>query len=224
MYGWIEPFYEPAEAAIEPGHIWCDQPLELPPRQALRIDRVNPKDDSKVDFTLSERTPDTFEHPPVHSLGLGAGEGLVLARTVRDRPVVVLGGTTATELDPDGSHDAGTAIVIPIFAAERYDEPTRRRIAGYGYTQRVLPARRPRTLGEGFARLDQAQPVLRPSSPRTRGSSSRRTLWTRSSSGSWPSPRTADSAIPWSSNTAARCSPRTLNARPASGLGSVVCE
>jgi hypothetical protein len=35
VYGWIDPFYEPAAAAIEPGHIWCDQPLELPPRHAL---------------------------------------------------------------------------------------------------------------------------------------------------------------------------------------------
>jgi hypothetical protein len=160
VYGWIEPFYEPAEAAVAPGHIWCDQPLALPPRQALKIDRVNPKDDSKVDFTLSERTPDTFEHPPVHSLGLGAGEGAVLARTTRNRPVVVLGGTTATELGPDGTHDAAIAIVIPIFGAERFDEPTRRRIAGYAFTNAFyLPASAP--LPESFARLDQAQPVLR---------------------------------------------------------------
>jgi hypothetical protein len=160
VYGWIDPFYEPAEAAIEPGHIWCDQPLELPPRQALKIDRVNPKDDAKLDFTLSARTPDTFEHPPVHSLGLGAGEGAVLARTTRNRPVVVLGGTTATELGPDGAHDAGTAIVVPIFGAERYDEPTRRRIAAYAFTNAFyLPASE--RLTESFARLDQAQPVFR---------------------------------------------------------------
>jgi hypothetical protein len=162
MYGWIEPFYEPAAAAIEPGHIWCDQPLELPPRHALRIDRVNPKDDAKVDFTLSERTPDTFEHPPVHSLGLGAGEGAVLARTTRNRPVVVLGGTTATEMTPDTGHDAGTAIVVPIFAADGYDEATRERIAAYGFTNAFyLPASAQPALGESFARLDQAQPVFR---------------------------------------------------------------
>jgi hypothetical protein len=161
VHGWIEPFYEEAgAAAIEPGQIWCDQPVQLPPRHALKIDRVNPKDDSKVDFTLSARTPDTFEHPPLHSLGLGAGEGAVLARTARDRPVVVLGGTTATELDPSGPRDAGTVIVVPIFGAERYDEPTRRRIAAYAYTNAFyLPAHE--RLGESFARLDQAQPVLR---------------------------------------------------------------
>lgn len=162
MHGWIEPFYEPAEAAIEPGHIWCDQPLELPPRHALKIDRVNPKDDAKVDFTLSPRTPDTFEHPPVHSLGLGAGEGAVLARTTRNRPVVVLGGTTATELGPEGPHDAGTVIVVPVFGAEHHDEPTRRRIAAYAFTNAFyLPASAQPGFGERFARLDQAQPVFR---------------------------------------------------------------
>jgi hypothetical protein len=162
VYGWIEPFYEPAAAAIEPGHIWCDQPVELPPRQALRIDRVNPKDDSKVDFTLSERTPDTFEHPPVHSLRLGANEGVVLARTTRDRPVVVLGGTTAADIRTDGAHDAGTVIVVPILPAERYDEPTVRRIAAYGFANAFyLPACTRPALQEGFARLDQAQPVVR---------------------------------------------------------------
>jgi hypothetical protein len=162
VYGWIEPFYEPAEAAIEPGHIWCDQPLQLPARQALKIDRVNPKDDSKVDFTLTERTADSFEHPPVHSLGLGAGEGAVLARTTRDHPVVVLGGTTATELGPDGATDAGTVIVVPVFAAERYDAETRRRIAAYGFTNAFyLPASPRPPFAEAFARLDQAQPVFR---------------------------------------------------------------
>jgi hypothetical protein len=159
MYGWIEPFYEPAEAAIEPGHIWCDQPVELPPRHALEIDRVDPKDDTKVNFRVAARTPAAFEHPPVHSLGLGAGEGALLARTAR-RLVVVLGGTTATELVPQGARDAATAIVVPVFAAERYDEAARRRIAAYAYTNAFyLPASPP--LAESFARLDQAQPVLR---------------------------------------------------------------
>jgi hypothetical protein len=162
VYGWIDPFYEPAEAAIEPGHIWCGQPLQLPPRQALKIDRVNPKDDSKVDFTLSARTPDTFEHPPVHSLGLGTDEGLVLARTTRNRPVVVLGGTTAAEIGTDGATDAGTAIVVPIFAAEQYDEATVTRVAAYGFTNAFyLPASAQPGFPEGFARLDQAQPVVR---------------------------------------------------------------
>lgn len=156
MYGWIEPFYEPAAAAVEPGHIWLDQPIELPPRQALRIDRVNPKDDAKVDFTLSERTPETFEHPPVHSLGLGIDQGLVLARTTRGRPVVVLGGTGASTL----GHDGATALVVPVFAAGAYDEPTRRRVAAYAFTNAFyLPAHG--SVAEGVARLDQAQPVLR---------------------------------------------------------------
>jgi hypothetical protein len=159
VYGWIEPFYQRAEAAIEPGHIWCDQPVELPPRHALAIDRVDPKDDSKVSFTVAARTPGAIDHPPVHGLGLGAAEGALLARTAR-RLVVVLGGTTATELDPEGPREAATAIVVPVFAAARYDEAARRRIAAYAYTNAFyLPAFPP--LPESFARLDQAQPALR---------------------------------------------------------------
>jgi hypothetical protein len=156
VYGWIEPFYEPAAAAIEPGHIWLDHPVELPPREALKIDRVNPKDDAKVDFTLTERTPETFEHPPVHSLGLGLDQGLVLARAARSRPVVVLGGTGAATL----GHDAATAIVVPVFAAGAHDEPTRRRIAAYAFTNAFYLPKSP-PLAESFARLDHAQPVLR---------------------------------------------------------------
>lgn len=159
MYGWIEPFYERADAAVEPGHVWYDQPVELPPRHALEIDRVDPKHDAKVSFTVAARTPGPVEHPPVHSLGLGAGEAALLARAAR-RLVVVLGGTTASELGAEGAPDAGTAIVVPVCAAERHDEAARRRIAAYGYTNAFyLPASPP--LAESFARLDQAQPVLR---------------------------------------------------------------
>src|SRR4051812_9581517 len=128
MYGWIDPFYVAAQAALEPGHVWLGHPLRLPARQALKIDRVNPKDDAKLDFTLAEATRDALVHPPVHSLGLGVGEGAVLARATLDQPVVLLGGTAAEQL---GS--GATAIVVPILAAAGLDEPTRRRISAYGY-------------------------------------------------------------------------------------------
>jgi hypothetical protein len=155
VYGWIDPFYVAAEAALEPGHVWLGRPLELPARQALKIDRVNPKDDSKVDFTLVENTREALAHPPVHSLGLGLDEGAVLARAALDRPVVILGGTAAEQL---GS--GATAIVIPILAAQGFDEPTRRRIAAYGFANAFyLPASD--RLPESYARLDQAQPVAR---------------------------------------------------------------
>jgi hypothetical protein len=157
MHGWIDPFYEPAGAAIEPGQIWSGHALELPAREALRIDRVNPKDDSKVDFTLAPFGPEAFAHPPVHSLRLSAGEAIAVTRAVHDRPLIVLGGTTTTQLDA-----GGTVIVVPLFEAATYDEPARRRIAAYAYANAFyLPSSTRPAFPESLARLDQTQPVLR---------------------------------------------------------------
>lgn len=59
MHGWIEPFYEPAEPAIEPGHIWCDQPIYLPPRHGLKIERVTPRRSSSLRCTARTSTTNT---------------------------------------------------------------------------------------------------------------------------------------------------------------------
>lgn len=171
MYGWIEPFFEQAEPALEPGQIWLGQPIGLPPRHGLKLEKIDPKDDRKLAFKVSGRSDDTFDHPPVHSLGLRSDEAVVVAKAKRDRPVVVLGGTTATRLGPDTAGDAGiveadparnagTVMVVPVHAANGYDEQTRRRVSRYEFANAFyLPAwERPR-FAEGFARLDHTQPV-----------------------------------------------------------------
>ena len=164
MHGWIEPFLERADAAIEPGHIWSAQPIALPPRHALKIGRVNPKDDAKLDFKLVERGDGAYGHPPIHSLGLSSDEALLLARATRDTPVVVLGAaaTAAAQLGDDGPLAGEHAMVVPLHAADRYDEQTRRGAARYEFANAfyVPASQRPR-FAESIARLDHVQPVPR---------------------------------------------------------------
>jgi hypothetical protein len=170
VYGWIEPFYEEAAAAIEPGHIWCDQPIYLPPRHGLKIERVNPQDDRELDFRVCGRTADTFDHPPVHSLRLGAGEAAVVAKSKKDRPVIVLGGTSATDLRPEGSMVADVVMVVPVYGADQYDEHLRRRVSYYEFTNAFyLPAHDRPAFDEGFARLDHVQSVAQSDLSRHRG-------------------------------------------------------
>jgi hypothetical protein len=170
VYGWIEPFYESAARAIEPGHIWCDQPIYLPPRHGLKIERFDPHDDRKLEFKVCGRTADTFEHPPVKSLGLESSEAAVVAKTKRNRPVIVLGGTTAAEITRASTDHAGTVMVVPVYGADQYDVHTRRRISYYEFTNAFyLPeSERPR-FEEGFVRLDHVQPVFQASLSKHRG-------------------------------------------------------
>jgi hypothetical protein len=160
VHGWIEPFFERAAPAIEPGQIWSARPIALPPRHGLKIERVDPRDDGKLDFKVTGRGDDTFDHPPIHSLRLGSGEAAVLAKATRDRAVVVL-GTSAATLSTEGPRDdAGIATVVPLYPADRLDEATRRAVSRYEFANAFyLPAcERPR-LEECVARLDQVQPV-----------------------------------------------------------------
>jgi hypothetical protein len=160
VHGLIDPFYEPAQRAIEPGHIWCDQPIYMPPRHGIKIDRVDPTNDTELEFEICGRTADTFNHPPVHSLHLESSEALVAARTKRDRPVIVIGGTTATEIKPGITTLADTVIVVPVYGADQFDKHTRRRISYYEFTNAFyLPAHKSPAFDEGFARLDHVQSV-----------------------------------------------------------------
>jgi hypothetical protein len=166
VHGWIEPFFERAEAAIEPGHIWSGQPIALPPRHGLKIGRVDPKDDAKLSFEVTGRGDDLFNHPPIHSLGMTSDEALVLARATRGRPVIVLSATVAaSELEDPGAPavgDAGSAVVVPLHAAARYDEDIRRRVSRYEFANAFyLPASTRPRFDESIARLDHAQPVRR---------------------------------------------------------------
>lgn len=163
MHGWIEPFYAASQASIAPGEIWCgDQPIELPPRGALKIARVDPEDDSGFKLAIGERTAGTFDHPPLHSLQLASTEAIVVAKARRGRQMIVLGGRGAATVQAgsDEPRRTGTAMVVPLYAAGELSERQRRRIARYEFTNLFyLPAcPRPR-FDEAFARLDQAQPV-----------------------------------------------------------------
>jgi hypothetical protein len=176
VHGWIDPFYNAASAAIEPGHIWADQPIYMPPRHGLKIERVNPTDDRDLTLRVCGRTADTFDHPPIHSLRLESNEGAVVARTKRDRPVIVLGGTSATDVRPAGTRQedvttvADVVMVIPVYGADQYDERTRRRISYYEFTNLFyLPADTALRFEEGYARLDHVQPVYRSQLARHRG-------------------------------------------------------
>lgn len=162
MHGLIEPFYEPCAAATEPGHIWCDQPLYLPARHGLKIARVDPKDDSRLDYDVCGRTTEIFNHPPVKSLGMESSEGAVITKTKRDRPVIVLGGTNASDMfaaEGKASH-AEIAMVIPVYGGSQYPEQLRRRMQIYDFTNVFYLPEEP-SLGfkEGFARLDHVQAV-----------------------------------------------------------------
>lgn len=164
MDGYIEPFYEAAQREHEPGHIWTDQPLYLPPRHGLKISRVDPKDDRHLDYEIVGRIDDLFNHAPVHSMRLESSEAPVVGVAKRDRPVIILGGTAASDIaQRDGKpthHDIVWA--VPVYRTEHYDEDIRRRIQRYDFRNFFfLPEDKNRGFKEGFARLDHAQPIMR---------------------------------------------------------------
>ena len=182
MHGWIEPFFERASAAVEAGHIWSAQPIHLPPRHGLKIERVDAKDDAKLDFKVVERGDATFGHPPIHSLGLASDEAVVLAKATRERSVVVLNSAAASahladddtdddedaaadadaDADAAGYADAAIVMVLPLYAAAPLDDATRRAVANYAYANAFyLPASARPRFEESVARLDQVQPLRR---------------------------------------------------------------
>jgi hypothetical protein len=162
VHGLIEPFYEACASAIEPGHIWCDQPVYLPARHGLKIARVDPEDDSTLDYEVSGRTAEIFSHPPVKSLGMESTEGAVISKTKRDRPVIVVGGTNASDFFPaegKASH-AAIVMIVPVYSGSRYDAQIRRRMQIYDFTNVFyLPAEPTLGFTEGFGRLDHIQAV-----------------------------------------------------------------
>jgi hypothetical protein len=156
-------FFENAEAAYEPGHIWADQPLYLPARHGIKFTRVNEEDDRDLDFSIVGRTDDTFDHPPIHSFRLESTEAAVVAKTKRDRPVIIVGGNGASDVRP-GAHATHHDILwaVPVYGADQYEEDVVRRIRRYDFANLFYlpPCASPR-FDEGFARLDHAQPVYR---------------------------------------------------------------
>jgi hypothetical protein len=156
-------FFEPAEASYDLGQIWCDQPVYLPPKHGVKFTRVNQDDDREFDFELTGRTSDTFDHPPINSLKLESTEGAVLAKTKWERPVIIVGGSGASDVTPRGKpthHDILWA--VPVYGSDQYDEGLVRRIRMYDFKNLFyLPPSESPSFDEGYARLDHAQPVRR---------------------------------------------------------------
>lgn len=161
MHGLIDPFYEKCAPSIEPGQVWCDQPLYLPPRHGLKVTRVDPKDDRNLGYSICGRTAEIFDHAPVHSLSMESTEGAVIAKTKRNRPVIVVGGSSASDFSPrKKARHAEIAMVVPVYGADQYDEQVRKRISIYDFSNAFyLPADAKLDFEEGFARLDHVQPV-----------------------------------------------------------------
>jgi hypothetical protein len=156
-------YFEPAEATHEPGQIWCDQPLYLPPKHGMKFTRVNQDDDRQFDFEIAGRTQDTFDHPPINSLKLESTEGAVLAKTKWERPVVIVGGSGASDVRPRGAPTHLDILwAVPVYGSDQYEEDTVRRIRMYDFKNLFyLPASASPPFEEGYARLDHAQPVRR---------------------------------------------------------------
>lgn len=162
MYGFIEPFYEKCGRAIARGHIFNDQPVYLPATHGLKITRVDPQDDTQLEYEVCGRTDEIFNHPPVSSLGMESTEGAVIHKTKKDRPVVVLGGMHASELyaREDRTKHASIALVAPVYKAAQYTETMRCRIRNYELANVFyLPADGSLGFEEGFVRLDHIQSV-----------------------------------------------------------------
>lgn len=122
---------------------------------------MNPKDDRDLELEVSGRTADIFNHPPVHSLKLAHGEAALVAKTKGRRPVIILGGSGATEIKPTSTQHADIVMAIPVYGADQYDEHDRRRMAYYEFTNVFyMPAHAAPRFDEGFARLDHVQPVF----------------------------------------------------------------
>jgi hypothetical protein len=82
----------------------------------------------------------------------------------------VLGGTSATDLKAKSTQLADVVMVLPIYGFDQFDERDRRRTSAYEFTNVFyLPAHERPTFDEGFARLDQVQPVARAHLCRHRG-------------------------------------------------------
>jgi hypothetical protein len=108
---------------------------------------------------------------PVHSISMESSEGAVIAKTKRDRPVVVLGGHSASDFAPRrGATHADIVMVVPVYGADQYESPMRRRMRIYDFANVFyLPSDTVLGFEEGFARLDHIQPVAAGHLSRHRG-------------------------------------------------------
>lgn len=178
MHGLIDDFYEAAPdqnpVAPRPGDIYTDQPIYLPARHGLRLSNFDPTDESDIDFEITGRTEDIFNHPPLKKYDLPHGEAFILGRAKLRRPVIIV-AKEGSELfpGPDVARVAGTVVCIPAYGADQLSVHQRERVRAYEFPNLFyLPQSSSPPFDEGYARLDHIQAIrinlLRPKTTRTR--------------------------------------------------------
>ncbi|MEX1102325.1 MAG: hypothetical protein WD739_10930 [Actinomycetota bacterium] len=167
MHGFIEPFYEPSKTghpdAIERGEIYEDQPIYLPARHGLKITKVDPMDDNRLDLEITGRTEDIFRHPPITRPKLPSGEALIVGQAKWARPVIVLAGEGVDLFaGPGVVKPANTFLCAPVYGGEQFSEEIRRRVRAYEYPNMFyLPQSTNPLFDEGLVRFDHMQAIRR---------------------------------------------------------------
>lgn len=164
MDGLIDPFYVTARTdqhhRIEVGEFYLDQPVYMPPKYGLRINRVTAADEVD-DVDIIGRTQDLYNHPPVRRLRLGNDEALVVTKSKKNRPVLVLAQPGGNPLPgPDTVADAHTWLCAPIYGGTQFSQNMRRSIRAYKYPNLFyLPECASPSFREGFVRFDHLQAI-----------------------------------------------------------------
>lgn len=168
MHGIIEPFYEAAPqgqpGVIQRGEIYEDQPVYVPARHGLRITKVDPMDDRNVDFEITGRTEDIFNHPPITGPpALPNGEAFIVSKGKLRRPVIVLAGQGFDLLaGPQVARPSDTFLCAPVYGGDQFSEEIRQRIRAYEYANMFyLPQSSVPRLDEGLVRFDHVQAIYR---------------------------------------------------------------
>jgi len=167
MHGVIEPFYLPSKTGrpddIERGEIYEDQPIYLPSRHGLRITKVDPVDDRVVDFEVTGRTEDIFNHPPITKPKLPSGEALIVGQAKWQRPVIVLASEGFDVFaGPGAARGADSFLCAPVYGGDQFSAEIRSRVRAYEYPNLFyLPESGVPLFREGLVRFDHMQAIRR---------------------------------------------------------------
>jgi hypothetical protein len=167
VHGFIDRFYDRAKQGqpdlIERGEVYEDQPVYLPSRHGLRITKVDPMDDRVLDFELTGRTEDIFNHPPITKPKLPSGEALIVGQAKWARPVIVLANEGFDLLAGPGiARPSGMFLCAPVYGGDQFEEEMRSRVRAYEYPNLFyLPESKVPLFGEGLVRFDHLQAIRR---------------------------------------------------------------
>jgi hypothetical protein len=138
--------------------------MYMPAKHGIRITRVDPMDDRKVEYEITGRTEDIFKHAPlVGPPTLADGEAFIVGRAKLRRPVVVLAGE-GFELfaAPNVARASDTFLCAPVYGGDQYEEGMRKRVRAYEYSNLFhLPESKVPLFREGMVRFDHLQAIRR---------------------------------------------------------------